>query len=420
LIYSYEFKERHRQAEQYFSRARLLTWPIMIMVLIQKSAKSMQLVLNEFFKKLQLPLVTSSAFTQARRHLRHTAFIELNQKAIVEVCYADDDYARYQGFRVLGVDGSVVYLPRNPQVIAEFGGSPPNQHTDTVDPHAQASVLYDVLNHIALDSSLAPAHTYEVELAIAHLAHTQPDDLLVFDRNYANYVLLATLTQRSRQFVIRCSRASFQTARTMFGGTGPDSQTVTLKAPQPQRKTVRALGLPSQIRVRFVRVMLASGEPELLVTSLLDESRYPTAEFGRLYFLRWGTETFYDILKTRLLLENFTGKTVEAVKQDFYATIYLTGLETLLTQAAQSRLDARSASHKHPQRVNRAVSFNAIKTKAAELFATEANEEALLDELTQLFLTKPTVVRKGRSVPRPKFSAYKRLQFHKRFQKICF
>lgn len=390
------------------------------MLLLQKSAKSIQLVLNEFVKKVELPLVTSSAFTQARRHLRHTAFIELNQEAIVRVLYADDEYERYKGFRLLGIDGSTVYLPRSPEIMAEFGGTSPNQHTDAIEPFGQASVLYDLLNDIALDSVLAPAKSYEVDLALGHLAHTGANDLLLFDRNYPSYIFLATLSQQQREFLGRCSRASFKAVQHMFTGAGPDSQMVTLKAPASQLKRVRALGLPRQITVRLVRIILSTGEIEVLVTSLLDERLYPTAEFGQLYFLRWGSETFYDLLKTRLLLENFTGKTVEAVKQDFYATIYLTGLETLLTAEAQSKLDARSASNKYPQRVNQAVSFNAIKSHVLELLHTESDEERLLAELTELFLSKPTVVRKGRSIPRPKFSAYKRLQFHKRFKKICF
>lgn len=72
--------------------------------------------------------------------------------------------------------------------------------------------------------------------------------------------------------------------------------------------------------------------------------------------LRWGIETFYGLLKTRLELENFTGIGAEAVRQDFHATVYLSGLESLLTDTAQAMLDAKDT--KYPQTVNRAVSFN--------------------------------------------------------------
>ena len=67
-------------------------------------------------------------------------------------------------------------------------------------PYALASVLYDVLNRISIDAVLARGDAYEVDLAIAHLAHTRPNDLLLFDRNYPSYRMLATCLQNERNF----------------------------------------------------------------------------------------------------------------------------------------------------------------------------------------------------------------------------
>jgi len=39
-------------------------------------------------------------------------------------------------------------------------------------PYALGSVLFDVLNRVAIDATLAPANAYEVDLAIAHLVQT--------------------------------------------------------------------------------------------------------------------------------------------------------------------------------------------------------------------------------------------------------
>ncbi len=420
MLESESFKEKHRTAKKYFSRNRVLSFPIVMILIIQKSMKSMQLVLNEFLLKADLPLVSSSAFTQARSHLSHQAFIELNQEAIVKVAYSDSDYEQYQGFRVLAIDGSKVYLPATETLIETFGGTAVNQHSDEIEPFALASVMYDVLNRIAVDSQLGEAKSYEGDLALNHLAHSQANDLVIFDRNYPSYLLLATLDQLQRHYLARCSRASFKAVRRMFDGHGPDSQLVTLTVPPSQRKQIKEKGLPDKLRVRLIRVWLPSGEMEVLITSLLDETTYPTADFGWLYSLRWADETFYDLIKNRLTLENFSGKTVEAVKQDFYATIYLSGLESLLTQQAQDTLDEKSAHNKYPQQVNRAVSFNAIKQHAFELLTSETDQNRLLEKLTQLFLLKPNLVRKNRSVPRNKPSTARRLRFHRRFKKICF
>ncbi len=390
------------------------------MILLQKSAKSMQLVLNEFFKRLKKPPITSSAFSQARKHLKAEAFIELNREAIVAVMYEDEDYKRYKGFRLLGIDGSKVHLPSEKAIIEKFGGTAKNHLSEQIAPFGLVSVLFDVLNHIALDAVLAPGKSYEVDLAQAHLAYVQPHDLLIFDRNYPSYLWLAALGQRQADFLGRCSRSSFKAVQEMFAGQGADSQLVTLKVNGKRQKKVRQLGLPEQITVRLVRLTLASGETEVLITSLLDEELFPTEDFGDLYFQRWGSETFYDLLKNRLLLENFTGKTVAAVEQDFYATIYISGLETLLTREANQKLQSKAHTNRYPQKVNQAVSFNALKNRMIDLLLTETDEDLLLTELTCLFLMKPTLIRKGRSTPRPKYSMARSLNFHKYLKKICF
>ncbi len=55
------------------------------------------------------------------------------------------------------------------------------------------------------------------------------------------------------------------------------------------------------MRIRVIKVALSSGEMETLLTSLSEEY-LPTAEAGELYFRRWGIETAYDILQSKLQL----------------------------------------------------------------------------------------------------------------------
>lgn len=84
------------------------------------------------------------------------------------------------------------------EVINEFGqisyrsdkNQPEGQHT-----YGIASVMYDVLNRIAVNSVLGSARAYEVDLAVKHLEYTQGNDLLLCDREYPSYRFLATLTE---------------------------------------------------------------------------------------------------------------------------------------------------------------------------------------------------------------------------------
>jgi len=402
---------------------RKLTFSCVMILLLQKSQKSLQLVLNEFSDKLNTnEPATAGAFTQARANLRYTALIELNQKGVVDVMYRDDDIKLYKGMRVLAIDGSKILLPQHDSVIKEFGEiSYSNDHPDVQGAHAYglASSMYDVLNRVAVDSVLGKAHDYEVELAVFHhLPHTRDNDLLIFDRGYANYLLIALLVLCGRKFVIRCSASSFAQAQKMLKGEGADDQIVTLKPHHTKLKEVRFHDLPKAVKVRFVRVRLETGEYEVLVTNLLDTETFPTEEFKAIYHMRWGVEGFYKILKSRLTLENFTGKTADAVYQDFYAAIYLSGLETILTGDVNASLAEKDTQY--PQQVNHAVAFNAIKNKAFELLASNLDSQTLIERLEFLFTRAPTVCRQERKVQRKKRSAHQRLNHVKRKQKACF
>ena len=59
-----------------------------------------------------------------------------------------------------------------------------------------------------------------------------------------------------------------------------------------------------------------------------------------MYHWRWGHETYYLMLKGRMELENFSGRTVEAVRQDLQAAVLLANLESVLSEPAQVSVSA--------------------------------------------------------------------------------
>jgi hypothetical protein len=395
----------------------------MVTLMLVKGGKSLQLSMNDFLPQLGRTHTTAdkSAYSKARRKLKHTVFMALNQEAVVRTMYEDGDYQTLHDFRILAVDGSKVQLPTNAATTKEFGTfayRSQRQNSDGEHAYALASVLYDVLNRVALDAVLAPSHSYEVELAKDHLCHAKPDDLVVYDRGYCSFRMLALASQAESQFLVRCTRRSFKVANNMLTGEGPGDVVCEITANHKFLEHPKNEDLPKALTVRFVRVTLDNGEYEVLVTSLLDQQKYPTAIFKELYYLRWGIETFYGILKTRLNVENFSGYSPEAIRQDFFAAVFLTGAETILTEDAEADLKKQSGGH--PKKVNKAVSFNAIKEHAFELFYSKAPDEERLAELTKLFMTSPTRVLKDRNPPRNNPSSHRILGFWKRQRKTVF
>ncbi len=64
---------------------------MLLILILQKGLKSIQLRLNEMMMFMKYDeSISNSAFTQARINLDYHAFIELNQKSVVDVMYEDD------------------------------------------------------------------------------------------------------------------------------------------------------------------------------------------------------------------------------------------------------------------------------------------------------------------------------------------
>ncbi len=138
-------------------------------------------------------------------------------------------------------------------------------------------------------------------LAAAQLVHVLPGDVLLWDRGFTGFVLMARVMAEGKHFVGRCSQGSFAAAQEVFRtNRAKRSRRVKLTANPEQRAQLNELGLPSELVVRFVSVRLPTGELEVLVTSLLDETVYPTEEFLEVYHWRWGHQTYYHLLKGRL------------------------------------------------------------------------------------------------------------------------
>ena len=421
-----EFMSRHKGSIKDFTRERLFTFPLVFLLLLQKSVKSLQLVLNELFLEdhIKKP-VPSGAYTKVRKKFRHTAFIELNEEAIA-LYYSDSQIKRWKGYRVFGVDASRIILPNNPEVKAVFGDIPITNQYGQRGSYSSAlfECRYDVLNHIAYQSELHPYGSYEVDLAISLLkksanARLESMDLDIYDRAYGSYEFLAHLVHYKRAFVIRCKSNTFKDAKSLFAGEGVWSKVVKLKAPQDKKKELETAGLPTEIDVRFVSVVLDSGEIEVLITSIMDKD-IKRSEFKELYFLRWGVETFYHLLKGRLNLENFTGKSLESVKQDFWSSIYISNVETIFTEDTKTELNADLKKEQLSKKINRSVSFNAIKNMAFELFFYENDKTIVEKKMTLLFKTNILVQREERPSLRNKESPPKIINFQKRNRKHVF
>ena len=85
------FCSRHRLRPTDFTREQILTFPVVMLLLLQKSLKSLQAHLHEFLAQLaegaRLAHLSGGALTHARAKLRASAFVELNTAAVLASTY---------------------------------------------------------------------------------------------------------------------------------------------------------------------------------------------------------------------------------------------------------------------------------------------------------------------------------------------
>ena len=248
---------RHRRRATDFTRERVLTFPVLMLLLLQKSLKSLQTHVHEFLHQLAdgnaRPKLSGGALTHARAKLRASAFIELNAAAVLATVYGPEHAAlvqRWQGHRLLGVDSSLVRLPSRAAVGEAFGWVQCANQSGPLEryPQARVSVLYDVLNQVGLEGRLAASTVAETELAHQHLAAVQPEDVLLNDRGYTGYRWLVAVRAARAHFVSRCSRGSFAAVQELFARDQADvSVVVTLAAPPGGAGRVSGAGLAADV-----------------------------------------------------------------------------------------------------------------------------------------------------------------------------
>jgi hypothetical protein len=265
-----------------FTRERVLTWPVVIGVMLRGQKVSLQTAVNKFFSAVGevWRVVTASAYRQARQKVQPEVFVHLHAVACEEYYArygADQELRLWHGQRVLGVEGSYLNLPDTEETRREFSVQT-NQQLGGEQVQALASVLYDLRNDLGLSAALGPKQAEKNLLFGTHLATTQVGDVVVCDRAYADYSVMATLVARPCHFVIRFPRQSFTEVNAFWAAAETD-RVVTLTVTSKARAYVAQQYLPTTLRVRLVKVLLARGEVEVLGPDLLEAQTYPAAEF---------------------------------------------------------------------------------------------------------------------------------------------
>lgn len=352
--------------------------------------------------------VDKSAYSHARKKYDYTVYKYLNSTFLnsVRAKYLSN---RFHGLRILGIDGSLFDLPKSKSLEKEF--TVIKAANGDSGPRARVSALYDCLNHVTYDTLIEPKTIGERELASQHIDSVElnKQDMLLFDRGYESFWLFSKVTQSGGHFCARMPMR-WNEVKKFKSASDETDKIVTIKLNSANKKLCRQHGAAADfIKVRLVKIELESGETEILATSLY-ESSYSIDFFKELYNLRWQTEENYKVIKCRIRMEKFIGRTPDAIRQEFYARMFMLNITSVIRHEADKQLKQKEQCRKRKNKskvfykVNFKAALSKIRRTALLMFTavTEKRTSETIKAIVQKITEDITKVIPGRSNDRTK------------------
>ena len=379
----------------------------LVYFLLSMIKESSQNALERYFGKIgENTFMSQQAFSLTRQKIKWQAFLELFIYS-VNTHYREygEDLKRWYGLRVHAIDGSKMSLPNDKQLRDYFGTS----GAGNTSPTAQGSLLYDILNDLVVDARIEPMSTDERRLASMHIKQLKEiesfedwKELILFDRGYPSFELIKELLEAKIHFVMRVrSKFSLSIDELSCG-----DHRIELK--QGEEK----------FHLRVLKFRLDGGEEETLLTDL-QEKKIGIKAFKALYFKRWPIETKYDQVKNKLEIENFSGRLVDNIRQDFYATMILTNLATDFINEAQEKVDEsqKVKENKYEYKVNVNHTIGVLKDRLIQTLCEEDSKRRgeMFEEIINLLEKRIIPIRPNRSFPRTRRKA----KFHHNQKSNC-
>lgn len=286
----------------------------------------------------------TGAYCRARSRLPEGVLARLTRAKGRQVENRSPHDWHWHGKRVRVGDGTTASMPDTaanqrayPQIRAQKPG--------VGFPLMRLVVIFSLSVGTVLEAAFNPyrgKETGETAMLRMLLSALQPGDLLLGDRGFANYWLIAQGLQAGIDVVLRQHqrrKVDFRTGKRL----GPDDHVITwTKPPRPQWMSEGVYtALPQTLTLRELRLRIPKGRNRtqtiVIVTTLLDSGRYAKGELQALYRLRWQAELNLRSLKTTMQMDVLRCKKPDGVRKEIWAHLLVYNLiRSALAQAAEA------------------------------------------------------------------------------------
>jgi len=322
---------------------------------------------------------------EAGAYCRAKARLPLSEfpKALAASAQAADQKAPavtlLQGRPVKVADGATLTVPDTPKNRKAY---PPVQCPEPNFPMMRMVVFFSLLSGAILSLAMGDLRTAELPMLNQLLSQLAQGDILMGDRGYGNFVLLALLQQLKGgiDFIGRSARQADGRRRLKRLGKN-DWLMVWKKGSNPSLwlPSSQWRALPAELTLRVVRgscfIKGFRVRQVTLVTTLLDPQEYPAREILQAYLRRWRLEMCLDDLKTTLEMEMLRSRSPEMVQREIYGRLITHNLirSTMAEAAAEHSVALERISFKGTldalRPFTQAMSQAPTKKKRAQLWA---------------------------------------------------
>jgi Transposase DDE domain/Insertion element 4 transposase N-terminal len=277
-----------------------------------------------------------ATLTSARKRLT-AAVLETLAQAVIKLLAkspSEHPFAFYKGLRLMGVDGTLLDCPDTDSNRKAFGRTS-NQSSHGAFPKARVVSLCELGTRVLMRSIIGTYHQSEQKLALPLLESLTNRMLLLADRHFGVAPIIYPLIKRKVSFLLRVKKSRiFLVEKVLSDG----SYLSTIYHGKNDRvgkrpgKTVRVIRYTHQDPKRS-----GCGEVHVLITSLLDETKYPAAELIELYHVRWEEEIAFSEWKVAMCEGNMLrSQSPEMVRQEIWGMLISHFIvRTLIFRAAE-------------------------------------------------------------------------------------
>jgi len=266
----------------------------------------------------------SSSYCEARCRLPEALTWDLVRQTGQSIHQTAKQSWLFHGRSVKIADGSSVVMPDTAENQAAY----PQSRTQAPGlgfPIVRMLVVFSLAVGTVLDAAVGPYQGKETgELALFRqvIGQFQPGDIVLADRLFCSYWVIAALRARGVDVVIRlhqCRTADFRRGRRV----GPQDHIVTWTKPEqvPAWMTRAEYdAMPAALTIRELRARVKDKTKRVrnlvVVTTLLNAQTYSAKEVGDLYRQRWHAELDVRALKTHMKMEMARTKSPAMVRKE--------------------------------------------------------------------------------------------------------